>query len=572
MLVTKSNFEQALRSLKRPGDLVLDFETTGLRTYQDRPCGVALCHRGASRRGDPLFYFPVYHYRDPDNLDEQHYQALLALLPGRTVWGHNVGKFDAMFADNDGADIDTVEWRCTMTGAYLWDENRHKRGKNYRLEDLGSEFFGPEAVAQQQALRDTLIAYLLDKGDMWRLPAAKVEPYACEDLILTDQLADYNHERLEKRGIADTVFPGVSQYSVVLGRIERRGLLIDIDLVRQAQAEARLNAEKIAQQIRDAGGPRIPTDDKLRKWLGVASLNADTMRYMKGQPEVELIEKFRAWTKAVGSYYRPFLVKSVNDIMHPNLNHTKLATGRLSCTDPNLQALPKDGSLYRVKEAIIARPGHVLIQADYKQAEMRLASYYGKERAMQKFLQEGKNIHQAVADELGIPYDAAKRINFSVIYGIGAETLSERLMISQNEAAMYLSKYHAKYPGFRRLYKQAGNRAHERKYVRMWSGRLRHYNMGHDTPTHKASDHLIQGGVGEILRVHQTAVDHELRKSHGVHQILQVHDSAVMEAPADDVLTLIPIIRDLMRDTRFYPHMEVDVSYGPNLKDMEEVA
>lgn len=573
MLVTSSTFERALAHL-RGHDLVFDFETTGLRTWADRPCGVGLCRRGATRRGDPVFYFPVYHHQDSDNLNQRQYQAILELIADApVVWGHNVSKFDAMFLDNDGVDLVNIQFLDTMIGAYLCDENRHKRGLSYQLESLGLELFGPEAIKQQQTLRDLLIAYLLDKGDMWRLPACKVEPYACEDVSLTDRLADHVSVGLERREILDTVFPGVCDYGVVLGRIERRGLLIDLGLIEAAMVDARAQATRVAQKIREMGGPRIPTDEKLRRWLGVTSLSSDTMRFMdEYAEEIELISQFRGWSKAVSSFYKPFLAKNDNGIMHPRLNQTKLATGRLSCTNPNLQALPNDGSTYRVKEAIIARPGYVIVQADYKQAEMRLASWYAKERAMQEFLQSGQNIHQAVSDELGMPYPAAKRINFSVIYGIGAETLAHNLMTSENEAAMYLSKYHGKYPGFRRLYKRVGNRAYEKKFIRMWTGRLRHYNMGHDTPTHKASDHLIQGGVGEILRVHQTKVDAEMREIEDVHQILQVHDSAVMEVPEDEVPRLIPYIRELMRDENFYPHMDVDISYGPNLKDQKEVS
>lgn len=98
----------------------------------------------------------------------------------------------------------------------------------------------------------------------------------------------------------------------------------------------------------------------------------------------------------------------------------------------------------------------------------------------------------------------------------------------------------------------------------MHSGRRRHYTaQASYTPTHKASDHLIQGGIGEHLRERQTWVDRELRQCFGVHQILPVHDSALMEVPTDNLEKVIPLVREIMEEhTKFDPPLTIDIEIG----------
>jgi DNA polymerase-1 len=241
-------------------------------------------------------------------------------------------------------------------------------------------------------------------------------------------------------------------------------------------------------------------------------------------------------------------------------------TGRLSCANPNLQALPRDDELFGIKGAIKARPNYKLLQADYSQAEVRLVAHYSGDHNLIRMINSGVDSHQFVADEIGVTRQVGKTLNFSVIYGVGAFTLSERLNCSEQQAESFLKAYHTRYPGFKRVYETSERMAHKYRFITMWSRRRRHYNLGpYLTPYRKGSSNLIQGGVGELLRERQTAVHMEMQK-YGVEQVLQVHDSAVMEVPADDVLELAKRIKELMEDrTRFKVPFVVDINWGDNL-------
>jgi DNA polymerase-1 len=175
------------------------------------------------------------------------------------------------------------------------------------------------------------------------------------------------------------------------------------------------------------------------------------------------------------------------------------------------------------------------------------------------------------AEELGIPRDAAKRINFGIIYGIGREALAKQLRIPVEKAAEYLQKYYEGYPGFRRLYKRAEEVATERGYIRMFTGRVRRYDQYN--PTHKASSNLIQGAVAEMMRLAILRLD-KLLEGWDTHMLLQIHDQIIFEVPEDKLFKALPVIKDGMEN--FLPEfelcvpMKVDIKYGPSWGQMTE--
>jgi DNA polymerase-1 len=240
-------------------------------------------------------------------------------------------------------------------------------------------------------------------------------------------------------------------------------------------------------------------------------------------------------------------------------------TGRLSAFEPNLQAVPRETETYKVKDVFVARPGYVLMEGDLSQAEIRLASHYGKELEMKRIVMAGLDMHTTVSNDLKIPRDAAKRINFSVIYGIGAKKLADNLKIPIPMATEYLTKYHTKFPGFKRLYNAADRDAQNQGYIRMFTGRLRHYDQFN--PTHKASSNLVQGGVGEIMRLTILWIDENLPD---VRQLLMVHDSVVMEVPEGRVDEVAESIQAYVASFPFDPPQRMDLKWGPNWGEMKK--
>lgn len=568
MLVTSKNFEKCLRAVS-VNTLVNDLETTGLEPHgRDVMCGIGL--RPATD-GAECYYFPFRHYIGP-NLSPSHLQAVLdVIFNAKILIGHNY-RFDTQFLLKERPDGEIPYTYCTMLGMFLLDENRKYRGLTYELEKLGEENFGPDATKWQRQLEVILSDHLLTKGDMWRLPSSKVEPYACEDLELTYGLYKLEKDLLEKEKNV-SLWGKVSDYSVVVGRMMSRGLRVDINNCQTFIADAERHQLALLQEMQRIAGYKLkPTPKQLGAWLGLPSTAADYLDTIKSDPRVAMVKEFRAYQKAVGSYYKKFLSDSKDGIIHPSFNLVKVVTGRMSA--PLLHALPRENekSAYRVKELLKPRPGFSFIQADYSAAEMRLGSWYAQAQNMTRMLNSGINPHDETSRLIGIPRSAAKAINFSIIYGIGANTLSEDLGISQRKAEDYLFEYNKVHPEFRVLYRRAEHAAKKNGFITMWSGRRRHYTAPNShTPCHKASDHLIQGGVGELLRERQYRLDKILRQCE-VYQLLSVHDSAIMEAPTEEIHRIAPMVREIMEEhTLFNPAMVVDIKIGyNNLSEMVE--
>jgi DNA polymerase-1 len=203
-----------------------------------------------------------------------------------------------------------------------------------------------------------------------------------------------------------------------------------------------------------------------------------------------------------------------------------------------------------------------MIQADYKQAEMRLVTHYTKDPVMRELIETGADLHSATAEKLGIPRNAAKRLNFSVIYGIGYRKLAENLRVDPKIAKDYLEKYHGLYPGFRKLMRECEDFAKANGYIKIWTGRTRHFNVDPKiADPHKAMSNLIQGGVAEIVRVAISRLFPAIRDLGG-NMLLQVHDSIIFEVPDETLHVALPTIKTVMEDFDFVPKVGVDIEYG----------
>lgn len=566
MLVTQRNFTSGMEHIAKVPNWTLDCETTGLG-MKDRICGIAIRAAKKSR------YFPFRHKKG-SNLDERQLGMLLHEAANHTLSGFNLAGFDTRMCRRDGmlwADV-----RDVMMKAFLVNENE-PRNSGYGLEALANRYLGEEHTTQQRELNHILVSNLLTKGDICLLPAKTVAPYACEDVELSDKLDEFYEPHIEKQGLRD-VWHGVSEYGQIVGLMCERGIPINTEQCEEELIRARCMVTETAMEVYQREGHviNINSNPAAARWLGVSSTKEEDLQAMAdSQPEVgwkvELLLKYRKLQRAISSYYGPMLTHAEEGRLHPSIALHGTVTGRPACWSGrghmNVLALPRDTKTYRVKQCIEAPKGQLFIQADYRTAEMRLACHYGQEKRMAALLRAGKNIHRVTSDDLGMPYDSAKRVNFSVIYGIGARSLARNLHIQERVAARYLNAYHRRYPGFRRLYRDAERKARLHGRITMWTGRRRHYNRGPSvTPYHKASDHLIQGGVNELLRIKQTQLHHELPD---VEQILQVYDSAIMLAPEDVAYERAEQVREIMTHDGFTLPMEVDMMIGKTLAKSE---
>lgn len=547
---------------------VVDTETTGLNiwgsmnTEPDRIIGISI------DTGNEAYYFPFRHEQGqnlPMSVMTDFFVPYLS-NDDRVYGGFNY-KYDMHMLKHDGVPyVSNIE--DAMLAVHLLNENE----STFTLKGLADKYGIGDGSLQESELVEKILAIRPDltpkraKGFMKLLSPADVEPYACDDVRLTRGLLELCVPALKYWGLYD-IWKEVNYYSYITNHMESRGIMLDVDLINQYMSEAGdhyMDAQ--ARLDKEAGYPVNANSSKqVCALLGVDSSASEILEVLmesdtpQGQLAKTVVE-CRGWKSVASRYYTPYLNSMTKEhVLHTNLNLIGTVSGRLSCNNPNLQAVARKTEVFKVKNVFRAREGYKLVSADYKQAEMRLATWYANEQNMAKLIREGQDLHSATAEMLDIPRDAAKRINFGVIYGIGAGALSKQLRIDESVARDYLKKYHGLYKGFRRLMNSCEETANENGYIRMWSGRMRHYDE--NNPTHKAMSNLVQGGIAEVMRTTISRLFPAIRDLGG-YMVLQVHDQVMFEIPEENLDVALPLISKIMNDFPFDPALSVDVEYG----------
>jgi DNA polymerase-1 len=566
-------------------DPCVDTETTGLSIYgnanrkRDVVIGISIDD------GTNAYYFPFRHAQGR-NLPLECMEFFRHYLsnPNRTYGGWNYG-YDMHMMAFDGIEIAT-NFEDAMLALHLVNENE----PDFKLKSVSDRYGIGDGSLQESILEDKVFetcqriglecsrsprAANSVKSMMYVLDPADVEPYACDDVRLTRGLLDMLKPALKHYGLYD-IWKQVNYYSYIVTLMEHRGMLVDIDTITQYQQEAKTYAKEAKDRLNEAAGfdlnPNSPK--KVCEFLGTQSSAAEQLQILidaggEDAKRAKLVQEARGWLSVDSRYYTPYLgLIDSSNVLHCSLNLIGTYTGRLSCSNPNLQAVAKATEVFKVKDVFVAREGYTMIQADYKQAEMRLVTHYTKDATMRKLIEEDADLHTATAEMLGIPRNAAKRINFSVIYGIGYRKLAENLRVEQNVAKDYLERYHALYPGFRKLMYECEDFANQNGYIEMWTGRIRHFNTPECDP-HKAMSNLIQGGVAEIVRVAISRLYPAITDLGG-YMLLQVHDSITFEVPDDKLEIALMTIKTIMEDFDFVPRVGVDIEYGKSWGSFEK--
>ena len=267
--------------------------------------------------------------------------------------------------------------------------------------------------------------------------------------------------------------------------------------------------------------------------------------------------------------------------LHTTFNQTVAATGRLSTSNPNLQAIPIRTELGReIRSAFVAEPGHKLLSADYSQIELRILAHVSGEPKLREAFETGEDVHTATAVEvLGVEpaeltsaqRSVAKMINFGIVYGISSFGLSENLEISRDEAQAYIDAYLARFPHVQDFIQRTIEQAARDGYVTTLLGRRR------PVPEIRASNRqtrslgerlavnsVMQGTAADVIKAAMVAIHRRLREEgRAARLVLQVHDELLLEVPETEVSAIKSLVREEMcRAYPLDPPLEVDVGVG----------
>ncbi|MGL4999651.1 MAG: DNA polymerase I [Cetobacterium sp.] len=305
----------------------------------------------------------------------------------------------------------------------------------------------------------------------------------------------------------------------------------------------------------------------------------------QGYPIAKYILEYRKLSKLKSTYVDP-LPKIVDgkDRLHTTFNQTGTATGRLSSSDPNLQNIPvRTDEGMKIRAGFIAEEGMVLLGIDYSQIELRVLAEISQDESLIKAYSENLDLHSLTARKLfDIPddetvkreqRDAAKTVNFSIIYGKTAFGLSQELKITPKEASDYIRKYFEQYPSVKHLEKEIIMYAEEHGYVETYFKRKRiieginsQNRVVKSGAERMAVNTVIQGTAAEVLKKVMINLYNLLKDKKDIHMLLQVHDELIFEVEKDKALQYKEEIEKIMRESIKFSkvNLEVNSSIGQN--------
>ncbi len=537
-------------------------------------CYLPLSHRAnGAQSGENLFDAGLA----PGQVPEQ--AALEALRPlledkGTLKIGHNL-KHDWLVYALRGIDIQPYD--DTMLISYVLDAGRG----SHDIDALASKWLDHKPIDLAE-LTGSGKAQIGFDG----VPIEKAAEYAAEQADMTLRLWHALKPRLAAEHVASVYETLERPLIPVLGRMERRGISIDRQVLSRlsgefAQKQGALEDEinKLAGEPINPGSPKQlgdilfgkmgiqgGTKTKTGQWATGAKLLEDLAEQGHELPQKILdwrqVSKLRStYTDALPGYVNPDTHR-----VHTNYALASTTTGRLSSSEPNLQNIPvrtEEGR--KIRRAFIAAPGTKLVSADYSQIELRLLAEIADIAALKRAFRDGLDIHAMTASEMfgvpikGMPAEVrrrAKAINFGIIYGISAFGLANQLGIEREEAGAYIKKYFERFPGIRDYMEATKAFCKKHGYVVTLFGRKCHYpdiaaaNASIRAFNERAAINArLQGSAADIIRRAMVRIEPALKKARlNAQMLLQVHDELIFEVPDGEVEKTLPVVKRVMED------------------------
>jgi DNA polymerase I-like protein with 3'-5' exonuclease and polymerase domains/uracil-DNA glycosylase len=482
----------------------------------------------------------------------------------------------------------------------------------------------PQSGSSKHAL--TCLALKAIRRDMSEIPPEEIVDYAAADSDHTLQLWNVLAPEMDRMGVRD-VYERIEKPLIpILAKAELRGVLVDRPAALRAKAFFTARAASAQRRAREAGlpvGVSIGSRDQLATWL--ESMGAP----IKARTPVarQLRTDFNTLVQVQASGWEPELMSAITDFfdmrrlrefpakflslsvwdgaLHGNINQAghmeeeddspkaSPSTGRLSMSGPNLQQVPHHGrgkgEVYEkfgqiIRASLVARPGYVLVAADFAQQEPRVLAYVSGETQMQADFDAGIPIYAPMGEAIyGYPVDKTMEVEWHVAktfflaktYGADWQKLLEiDPHLTREQAQVADAAVTVRYPGLAQFGRKVALEIREHGYARDYFGRIRWFpgvfspQFGQRAAADREAVNMyIQGPGASITKLGLIAANTNLR-SLEAYFLLPVHDELIFEAVERDVAAAAEVLRDMSADIMPVP-MPVEIKVGPNLGEME---
>ena len=579
------DLQEVKRALERADVFACDLETTGLDMNEDKITIVAIAceDENGKIKGWAIETrdYPMEVIRN-ELYDVFHDKEKIIIF-------HNAS-FDIKFLNHFGV-YTANKLADTMIMAWLLDEDRRKRGH-------------PGFGLKQNVLR--YLNYKMSSYEEARSLFGDFEDYAADDAVQTLKLFRFFERELQKINLITWFWKVEMPITRILIEVETRGVCLDKNQLKKIKKEAWETLESLEKEIYDIVGYKFDVGSA-KQWsnvlfnelkIGMRSDETNEFSYRGksgdwstsnavleaikrsassckksdhskcGHHLAKKLLEFREMNTRQNVFIKPLLERCrISPIIHPKFIQIGTVSGRFASKDPNYQNLPRKGG---VRRAFVARPGYKIVKADYSQAELRLMAHMSGDPIMINLYRNGEDIHQATADACGISRQAAKAVNFGLIYRMSAARLQSQLAIqgieiSIDDAFKYVKRYFRNYRKVKDYHKRVERVVMQRLdengeygWVRTLGGRFRRLDRSYLTDKEtsytavtQAINTTIQGGVSDLIKMGMVDCQNAFRKNgwlnpeKGIWRACiqgQVHDEIFVECEeeiAEDVAQII---------------------------------
>ena len=558
---------------------------------------------------------------------ELGFMSLLSRIPGVKVEPENYGKTAAMNFDENRIDDGGALFVAEFAGKIYAVNEKMEISELPARKNLGNKIvyaFDAKKIMHQRLLPELkddpqIMFWLINPSranpkisDMFAFFFPQENASSLESLKLLPQAHKVLSEELREKNLFK-VYEEVEMPLVpILFEMEKIGIACDAKILSEASKKIRKIIKSTEDSIYEYAGEKFNVNSTkelsrilfeklsisvkgIRKTDGgkTSTKFSELAKLSRAHPIIQKIIEYRELAK-VASTYTDVLPQEIakDGRIHTTFNQTGTVTGRLSSSDPNLQNIPAKSEFGDViRSAFYAPEGKLFLAFDYSQMQLRIAAYLSQDEKLLEFFKKGKDVHSAVAAEVfGVPESEvapemrrrAKTINFGILYGMGANALSENLGVSRDEAAVFLEDYFLRFSGLARYFEEIKEKAASTGYVETIFGRRRYLPeinssllMIKREAERMAMNTPIQGSEADIMKLAMIRTSDKIlsdvKLKGKIQMILQIHDELLFEAEKDvldyAVKTLEPIMENIIADKILLP---VDVKSGPNWAMLEK--
>lgn len=584
VVCTREDLEECRAALAKRDWIAFDCETTSLAQQSCKVVGIGL--GGAP---EECFYIPFFGHLPRDVI----VSFLESLFQDKTKkWVCHNGKYDLHAIFNEKIAVPTIAFD-TMVASYLLSPHQAK----HNLDDLSMIHLSHRKIP---------IEDLIGKGktqiSMMEVPLDKIAKYCSEDIWATLLLFELFQVRLEEDSKLKSLFTDIEMPLIpVLFAMENRGIYVDPTVLKSAAKELAKELAELEEKIYAFVGE--PFNIHSPKQLSVVlfeklklpivkktstgySTNAEVLEELEDKsPLIPLVLRYRVLEKLRSTYAESLLldINPQTHRIHCTFLQSVAATGRLSCQNPNLQNIPirsKEGK--KIRSAFCAEGTQVLLGVDYSQIELRLLAHFSEDPQLVEVFSNHEDIHTFTASLIfGVSpkevtsemRQAAKTVNFGIIYGQSAFGLSKELKISVQEAAKFISNYFDRYPGVKAYLEESKAIARKKGYAETLMGRKRPLpelsssnGMLRSAAERLAINTPLQGTQADLIKMAMLSIEKYLKEdASSTKMLLQIHDELVFEGEPAEIQKNSLQIKSIMENVAVLKvPLIADISIGKN--------